>query len=92
MTKLPKWPMRKSICFYFEKMLGYPRGKQTSSKYTAFMRPDGKYYFVGQSGAIRVGKNVSTSVSVTDSLRSRIIREVDAYRVDYPEEAQNYME
>lgn len=36
----------------------------STSKYRVFARKDGEFYFVGTNGALRVGKNVSTSISL----------------------------
>lgn len=46
--------------------LGYPEAKSSSSKFRAFKRVDGRFYFVGRAGALRVGRVVSDSYSVGD--------------------------
>lgn len=46
--------------------LGRKEVKSKSRKYRAFQRPDkaGYFYFIGKRGAIRFGKNASSSISV----------------------------
>ena len=43
------------------------RGK--TAKYRVFDRKNGQFYFVGKNGALRVGRNVSESVSLPVNLR-----------------------
>jgi len=62
---------------------GFVEVPSTSSKYRKFQSPTfqsptgprSEFYFVGRSGAVRVGKNSSTSHSVTDSVRRQLERE-----------------
>lgn len=39
------------------------RGK--TAKYRVFQRTNGEFYFVGRNGALRTGKNVSDSFSIS---------------------------
>lgn len=48
---------------------GHKEIKGKSSKYRTFQRPNGEFYFIGKNGAIRTGKSVSDSISITDLVR-----------------------
>lgn len=50
-----------------------------SSKYIVFVNFDGQYIFIGKSGAIRVGKTISDSVSMTDLWGPRILKIMEKY-------------
>lgn len=43
---------------------GLKEVKGRTSKYRVFDRKDGQFYFVGKNGALRVGRNVSESISL----------------------------
>ena len=44
-----------------------------SSKYRTFTgRDEGHFYFVGKSGAVRSGKNSSTSISITSAAQGNM--------------------
>lgn len=47
-----------------------------SKKYRTFEKPgqQGTFYFVGTAGAVRVGESSSTSISITDKMKSIIER------------------
>lgn len=84
------WTRQKTVAFYYDKMIELPRAKQTSRKYLIFERPDGKFYYVGKKGAIRVGRNLTDSISLTDQLIFRIVQDVAEYRKNNPEVEKGY--
>ena len=43
---------------------GLKEVRYPSAKYRVFTRPDGKRYFVGKNGALRVGMTVGNSISL----------------------------
>jgi glutaredoxin 2 len=90
MNNMASWTRQKTVAFYYDKMIALPRGKQTSRKYLIFERPDGKFYYVGKKGAIRVGRNLTDSISLTDQLISRIEQDVAEYRKNNPEVEKGY--
>lgn len=57
---------------------GYEKTDSPSDKYLVFklpMRCRGSvsdYYFVGENGSVRVGKNISRSISITTILTAKI--------------------
>lgn len=44
---------------------GLKEVKGKSTKYRTFKRENGEFYFVGKNGALRTGKSVSDSFSIT---------------------------
>lgn len=51
------------ICNKLALTLKEVKGK--TSKYRVFDRKNGQFYFVGKNGALRTGKSVSDSISLT---------------------------
>jgi len=52
---------------------------QRSSKYVVFIYSDREYIFIGKSGAIRVGKTISDSISMTDLWGPKILKIMEKY-------------
>lgn len=87
MVKMTK---QEKAVLYFEQILRLPRGKQTSRKYIIFDRPDGLRYYIGKSGAIRIGKTLADSVSITDMRLPEIEQEVNEYLKLHPDTKQDF--
>ena len=49
---------------------GCKETRSKTKKYRQFIRPDkpGIYYFVGKNGALRSGRNISSSISLTSCI------------------------
>ena len=49
-----------------------------SRKYVTLTRPeqDGTFYFIGKSGAIRYGKNSSSSTAASPNFKQRLLGEI----------------
>lgn len=58
--------MRKSdlLAAYFTKR-GLREVNGRTQKYRVFARPDGKFWFIGKNGALRFGRTVSDSISLS---------------------------
>jgi len=57
----------------FLKQKGCKEVESKSRKYRKFSRStDEKFYFVGRNGALRAGKNISKSISLTNSVNKKI--------------------
>jgi len=84
------WSKQKKAAFYYGEMLKFPRVEGKSRKYLIFEHPAGKYYYVGKKGAIRVGKSISDTVSITDFRLPQIEKEVDEYLRKNPEMKTKY--
>lgn len=67
--------IKEKLIQYFTKVRGETIiTPSLSKKYTTLTRQKGGYYFIGPKGAIRAGKNVTTSVSL-DHLRDQMLKE-----------------
>lgn len=53
------------LCTFLKDKKGLKEVHGKTSRYRVFARKDGEFYFVGKNGSLRVGKNVSTSISLT---------------------------
>lgn len=53
------------LCAFLTTKKGLKEVHGKTSKYRVFARKDGEFYFVGKNGSLRVGRNVSESVSLT---------------------------
>jgi len=55
------------VAAYLIEAKGFLEIPSTSQKYRKFMNPlkKGQFYFLGKSGAVRVGRTVSNSISLT---------------------------
>lgn len=60
------------IIEYFRDIKKLPLAKNKSRKYTTFIDGDG-YIYIGKKGAIRMGKNIKESISLTDRMRDKIV-------------------
>lgn len=61
MAKLTK---QEILCAFLKDKKGLKEVHAKTSKYRVFQIQEGKFYFVGANGALRIGKNVSESVSL----------------------------
>jgi len=65
---------------------GFKSVPARTSKYACFLAPNGLQYFVGSHGALRRGKSVSDSISLTptgrlsDEALAKFRRDVTAFR------------
>ena len=53
--------------------MGFGEVESTSRKYRTFRSPKGTLYFLGKSGAVRFGKNASSSISLAESSKAVIL-------------------
>lgn len=53
------------LCTFLTTKKGLKEVRAKTSKYRVFQISQDKFYFVGANGALRIGKNVSDSVSLT---------------------------
>lgn len=66
---------------YFENVKHLSRKQDSrSAKYTIFIYNDKKNLYIGNNGAIRVGKSTSESISVTDIWGPKIITFMETYK------------
>lgn len=55
---------------------GYREIRGTSRKYRKFTKSsDGMFYFVGKAGALRHGRNIAESISLTDYYAARLLNQ-----------------
>lgn len=59
--------------------LGFEPNREVSSRYIAFGTRDGARIFVGRSGALRVGSNVTSSLSITSGTLHTILAGIGAH-------------
>ena len=53
---------------------GHPVIEARTKKYVVLRRPDGAFWYVGKSGALRVGRTVGGSVAVTENGKKNLIQ------------------
>lgn len=61
---MPKMTRKQIAVYYYTVILGYSHEKSTT-KYGVLLK-DGMHIFIGKNGAIRKGKNLTDSISLTD--------------------------
>ena len=63
---MPKMTRKQIAVYYYTVILGYSHEKVTS-KYEVLQK-DGINIYIGKNGAIRKGKNLTDSISLTDRI------------------------
>jgi hypothetical protein len=80
---MPKMTRKQIAVYYYTVILGYSHEKSTT-KYEVLLK-DGMLIYIGKNGAIRKGKNLTESISLTDRIDYDKMRMYFENDKDYPE-------
>jgi hypothetical protein len=76
-SKMAKLTLRDRIIRFFVEGLGMEELESISAKYRKFQskgsKERGTFYFLGKSGGVRVGKNISNSISISSHIKNNMV-------------------
>lgn len=66
--------LKQKICMYFEEK-GFKQSESRTSKYSVYFG-NGKFYFIGKNGAVRVNSknSVTNSLSITSQFKPILVK------------------